>query len=70
MPKMRKRPKGKSKIIDLLPKSFKGPLDKPRLRDLTVADLHTVKRQLDKYFDDDPVSFLSGPCSICTKWMG
>ena len=68
MRKKRKRAKGK--LIDLLPKSLKKPLDTPRLRELTVRDLHTIERQFNEYFDENPKSMLDGGCGICTKWLG
>jgi hypothetical protein len=66
--KSRKQPKGK--VIDALPKNLRPALDTARLRDLTFADLNTVARQFDKFFDQDPSAFVASACGACGKWGG
>lgn len=60
----------KSKVRDAVPASLRAVFDKPRLRELTFNDLHTVYTQMQKFFDLDDRGFIKSACSICTKWRG
>lgn len=60
----------KNKVRDAVPASLRAAFDKPRLRELTFNDLHTVYTQMQKFFDVDDRKFIRSACSICTKWRG
>jgi hypothetical protein len=56
------------KIIDAMPRELKKALDKPKLRDLTFADIETVEKQLEKLAERDPVAYLGAACGACSGW--
>lgn len=58
----------KQKVVEVLPKSLRNPVSKDRLKDITFEDLHNFSKCLSKFFDEDPVTFISKACSTCTKW--
>jgi hypothetical protein len=69
MAKSKKKNKPSGKIIDALPDALKPKLNKPRLRDLTFADLATVDRIMGQFWDNDPQTYAGRGCTAC-KWFG
>lgn len=60
--------RGPKRIIDSLPEDLRRPLNKPQLEGLTFSDLNTVVKQLNKFYQQDPVTFLKEACGACLCW--